>query len=106
MCSDIIFYSFGVFILGLVLLFASYDILLKLLHNPKRRNFGLIFSFIFLLLMGVIFLVLASLVLARLYFINKIIFTISALFFLAVAIGTYYLMKWKREVIKSIKKNE
>lgn len=106
MCSDIIFYSFGLYILGLVLLFASYDILLRIIHDRKKRSIGLIFSFIFLLLMGTIFFILSVLILIRVYAMSRALFIITALFFLAVGIGTYLVMKWKRQIIKETYHNE
>jgi len=106
MCSDIIFYSFGVYILGLVLLFASYDILLRIIHDQNKRSIGLIFSCIFLFLMGTILFIFSILILIRVYPMSKVWFYITIVFFLAVAIGTYLLMKWKRQIIKEIHNNE
>ena len=104
MWSDIVFYSAALYILGLVLLFSSYDILLRLIHG--RRSIGLIFSFIFLLLMGSFLLVLSALVLFRLYILTKPLFTITVIAFLLVGIGTVQLTRWKRQIVKASQKNE
>ena len=106
MTSDIIFYSFGLFILGLVLLFASYDILQRIIHDPRKRGIGLIFSCIFLFLMGAVFFSLSVLILIRVYSMSRIWFYITIAFFVAVALGTYFLMKWKRQIIQEIHHNE
>jgi len=102
MCSDIIFYSFGLYLLGLVLLFASYDILQRIIHDKNKRSIGLILSSIFLFLMGAIFFILSVLILFRVYPMSKVWFYITIVFFVVVAIGTYFLMKWKRQIIKEI----
>jgi hypothetical protein len=98
MWSDLVFYSAGLYILGLVLLFSSYDILLRLIHG--RRSIGLIFSLIFLLLMGSFLLVLSVLVLSRLYILSKSLFTITAIAFFLFGLGTIQLTRWKRQIMK------
>ena len=100
MCSDMIFYSFGLYILGLVLLFASYDILLRIIHDRRKRTIGLIFCCFFLCIMGIVLFILSVLLLIRVYSMSKILFIITTIFFLAVGVGTYFLMKWKRQIIK------
>ena len=104
MWSDIVFYSAGLYILGLVLLFSSYDILLRLIHG--RRSAGLIFSLIFLLLMGSFLLVLSALVLYRLYILTRPLFIITVIVFLLVGLGTIQLTRWKRQIVKENRKNE
>lgn len=98
MNSDIIFNSFGLYILGLVLLFGAYDILLRLIHSWQRRKIGLILSCIFLAIMGAVFLILSILMLAKLYASSKSLFFAGVVIFIAVAGGTFQLMKWKREI--------
>ncbi|MEW6378464.1 MAG: hypothetical protein AB1611_02520 [bacterium] len=100
MNSDIIFNSFGLFILGLVLLFGSYDILLRLIHSQQRRKTGLVISCIFLAVMGAVFLILSILMLAKLYASSKSLFFTGVVIFVAVAGGTFQLMKWKREIAR------
>ena len=99
MWSDLAFYSAGLYILGLVLLFSSYDILLRLIHG--RRSIGLIFSLIFLFLMGSFLLVLSALVLYRLYLLRKSLFTITVIAFFLLGLGTIQLTRWKRQIVKA-----
>ena len=101
---DIIFDSFGLYILGLVLLFGSYDIFLRVWHGHGRRKIGLIFSSLFLLAMGTILLVLSLLFLARLYADHQILFYSSAIIFLAVGVVTFQVMKWKRQIMSEDQK--
>ena len=104
MWSDIVFYSAGLYILGLVLLFSSYDILLRLIHG--RRSVGRILSLIFLLLMGSFLLILSALVLTRLYILTKPLFFITVIVFLLIGLGTVQLTRWKRQIVKESRKNE
>ena len=92
---DIIFDSFGLYILGLVLLFSSYDIFLRLKHGRKKA--GLIFCLIFLLIMGAILFILSMLLLARLY--PGFWFVSGVVIFLGTGAGTFQVMKWKRQII-------
>jgi|GEM_PF-4223621 len=100
MSSDLMFDSFGLYIMGLVLVFGSYDILLRLLHGQRRRKLGLVLSCIFLALMGGVFLILAILLLAKLYLSSKSLFFTGVVIFVAVAGGTFQLMRWKREIAR------
>jgi hypothetical protein len=101
---DIIFDSFGLYILGLVLLFGSYDIFLRIWHGHGKRKINLIFSFLFLLAMGIILLVLSLLFLARLYADHQILFYSGVIIFLAVAGGTFQIMRWKRQIMNEDRK--
>ncbi len=102
---DIIFDSFGLYILGLVLLFGSYDIFLRVWHGHGRRKIGLIFCSIFLVVMGTILLVLSMLFLARLYAEDhQILFYSSAIIFLVVGGVTFQVMKWKRQIMSEDRK--
>lgn len=105
MCSDLFFYSFSLYILGLVLMFAAYDIFLRLGYEPNRRSIGLIFSGIFLFLMGMVFFILGVLILIRLYNIQRLIFYLAVVVFLVIGLVTFKVMKWKRQVIHENKDN-
>ena len=97
---DIIFVSFGLYILGLVLLFGSYDIFLRIRHGQKQSGkIRLVLSLLFLLTMGLILFIFSLLLLARLWAGSKILFYSGVIIFLAVAGGTFQIMKWKRQVV-------
>lgn len=97
--TDIIFFSFGLFILGLVLLFAAYDIFLRLWHF-RNGGLRLMLCCLFLLIMGLIFLIFSLMILSKLYALHQIMFYTTVLGFSAVALLTFQIMKWKREVVK------
>ncbi|MEW5803416.1 MAG: hypothetical protein AB1847_15085 [bacterium] len=102
--SDIIFDSFGLYILGLVLLFGSYDIFLRIRYGQRQGSIrgkgGLIFCLVFLLVMGSVLFVLSLLFLARLYAGSKAWFYSGAIIFVVVAGVTFQIMKWKRQILK------
>jgi len=101
---DIIFDSFGLYILGLVLLFGFYDIFLRIWHSHGKRKIGIIFSCIFLLVMGIILFTLSMLFLARLYAEHQILFYSGVIIFLAAGGGTFQIMRWKREIMSEDQK--
>lgn len=101
---DIIFDSFGLYILGLVLLFGSYDISLRVRHGHGRRKIGLIFSFLFLLAMGAVLFFLSLLFLGRLYADHKGFFYSGVIIFLGVAGVTFQVMKWKHQIMNEDRK--
>ena len=101
---DTIFDSFGLYILGLVLLFGSYDIFLRVWHGHGERKISLLFSSLFLLTMGLIFLALSLLFLAKLYADHQILFYSGVVIFLAMGGVTFQVMKWKRQIMSEDQK--